>query len=163
MDWPGSIATVNQSQEGGRALTRGAFASLPADRGSLFEASSEPMQEHSPKARRHVAPVVVSILLAASLISLWLPTASPAESPGPVSHCSNARTPPEMFLAEITASRVSCRAAKRFIVALNTHRPKLKYRRTHFRGYGCRPRSEGVTARISCTRGSRVIRWLEGT
>lgn len=122
------------------------------------------MQKLMPIARRsNAAFLAASIAVAASLTLLWLPMVSSAESHGSISHCSNAHTPPDMFLAEITANRVSCRAARRFIFALNGHRPNLKRHRTHFRGYDCRPEQEGVAARIRCTRGLRTIRWLEGT
>jgi hypothetical protein len=122
------------------------------------------MRELSPiTCRSKAAFLAVSIFVTAPLTVLWLPTVSSANNYGPASHCSNAGTPEEMFLAEITARRVSCRAARRFIIALNVHRPDLKDRKTHYRGYDCRPRWEGVAARIRCTQSLRVIRWLEGT
>jgi hypothetical protein len=78
-------------------------------------------------------------------------------------HCSNAGTPDELFLAEITARGVSCAAARRFIIDINGHRLHLKYHATHYDGYACRPRQEGVAAWIRCTQRKREIRWIQGT
>jgi hypothetical protein len=78
--------------------------------------------------------------------------------------CSNAGAVGALFVAEVTARHVSCSAARRFIVSINDHRLGLKVRSTHYRGYGCHPRPVGGAGwRIRCTRGQRVIRWIEGT
>ncbi|MBS1862865.1 MAG: hypothetical protein JSS68_14270 [Actinobacteria bacterium] len=70
----------------------------------------------------------------------------------------------EFFVLDIRVRHVSCRAARRFIVAVNENRRYLKVEETHFRRYACRPYEESVPAtRITCTRGQQWIRWLTGT
>jgi hypothetical protein len=107
---------------------------------------------------------VLSIFVTAAATVLWLPTLSLATNRGQALHCSNAGTPGKFFVLDITARGVPCRAARRFIVAINKHRRELKVRKTRYRRYDCRPQQEGVAAWIiRCTRGRRLIRWLEGT
>jgi hypothetical protein len=96
-------------------------------------------------------------------MALSSPTVSVAADRAPVRHCSNANTPEELFLVEITARGVSCAVALPFIVAISEHRERLKIQNTRYAGYFCRPRSEGVAARIRCTQGRRVIAWFAGT
>jgi hypothetical protein len=107
--------------------------------------------------------LVLSIFITAAATVLWLPTLSLATNRGQVLRCSNAGTPEELFLADITTRRVSCGASRRFIVTINEHRRDLKSRKTRYRRYDCRPRQDGVAAWIRCTRGRQLIRWLEGT
>lgn len=114
--------------------------------------------------RSKFALLALSIVVTAAATVLCLPTPSLAMNRGQILHCSNTGTPEEFFVVDITARGVPCRAARRFIVAINEHRRDLKVRKTHYRGYGCRPRQDGVAAwRIRCTRGRRLIRWLAGT
>lgn len=114
--------------------------------------------------RSKSALLALSIFVTAAATVLWLPTLSLAMNRGQVLHCSNAGTPVEFFVVDITARRVPCRAARRFIVAINKHRRYLKTQKTRFRRYDCRPRQNGMGAwRIRCARGRRLIRWLEGT
>lgn len=104
------------------------------------------------------------VIVVAAIANLFaLPPLSLAANSSPVHRCSNAGTPAELFLAEISARGVSCAAAKRFIIDINGQHPDVKYRPTHYRGYTCHPRQEGVAAWIRCTRGHREIRWLQGT
>lgn len=85
-------------------------------------------------------------------------------APLPVRHCSNAGTPTDWFLANITARHVSCRAAKRFIFSLHRARPRFKAEVTHFRFYTCTPSEEGVAVWVRCVKGKgKMIRWLNGT
>jgi hypothetical protein len=87
--------------------------------------------------------------------------------PGPVAEgmtsCSNAGTPEDLFLADITTRRVSCKAARRFIVALHASWPDFKKEVTHFRGFTCSPSPEGFAVYVRCVEGRRLIRWLNGT
>jgi hypothetical protein len=84
--------------------------------------------------------------------------------PRRVRHCSNAGTPPDTFLANITTRHVSCRTARRFIVSLLRVHPDFKTEVTHFRAYTCTPSPEGVAAVwVRCVEGPRLIRWLNGT
>lgn len=96
-------------------------------------------------------------------MALSSPTLSVATDGAAVHHCSNANTPEELFLVEITARDVSCAVALRFTVAISEHRERLKIQNTRYAGYFCRPRPEGVAARIRCTQGRRVIAWFAGT
>ncbi|MBS1862864.1 MAG: hypothetical protein JSS68_14265 [Actinobacteria bacterium] len=84
--------------------------------------------------------------------------------PRQVRHCSNAGTPTEWFLADITTRHVACRAARRFIFSLHRARPRFKAEVTHFRAYTCTPSEEGVAVWVRCVNGERkMIRWLNGT
>jgi hypothetical protein len=109
---------------------------------------------------RRAAPVSISVVAA---MALSLPTLSVATDGAAVRHCSNANTPEELFLVDITARDVSCAVALRFIVAISKHRDDLKTQNTRYAGYLCRPRPEGVATWIRCTRGRRVIGWSAGT
>jgi hypothetical protein len=77
--------------------------------------------------------------------------------------CSNAGTPEDLFLADITTRRVPCKAARRFIVALHAARPDFKKEVTYFRSFTCSPSPEGVAVHVRCVEGRRLIRWLNGT
>jgi hypothetical protein len=103
----------------------------------------------------------LSVMVAAMALSL--PTLSVATDGAAVRHCSNANTPEELFLVDITARGVSCAVALQFIVAISEHRGGLKTQNTRYEGYLCHPRPEGVATRICCTRGRRVIGWSAGT
>lgn len=107
--------------------------------------------------------LALSILVIVVALQLGLPTRSLATSRDEVRHCSNAGTPEDLFLADITARGVTCPVALRFIIGINGQQHHLKYRTTHYDRYVCHPRQEGVAARIRCTRGRQEIRWLQGT
>jgi hypothetical protein len=79
-------------------------------------------------------------------------------------HCTNKGSPPDLFLADITARGVPCPAARRFIFSLARSHPTFKVEVTKFRGYVCVPTEEAVPSIwVRCTKGRRVIRWDNGT
>lgn len=68
------------------------------------------------------------------------------------------------FATDITATGVSCPAARRFVAAVSAHRATLKVHDTSYDGYHCHPRQVGAAGwAIRCSRGARVIRWSSGT
>ena len=116
------------------------------------------------------------ILVALAALSLTVPAPASASastvptsqqrSPrraGHVRHCSNAGSPNDFFLANITSRHVSCRAAMRFIIALHGARPDFKSEVTQFRSFTCTPTTEGVAVWVRCVKGRRLIRWINGT
>jgi hypothetical protein len=107
--------------------------------------------------------LTLSLSVMVTAIALSLPTLSAATNGAAVRHCSNANTPEELFLVDITARDVSCAVALRFIVAISEHQGDLKTQNTHYEGYRCHPRPEGVATQIRCTQGRRAIGWSAGT
>jgi hypothetical protein len=113
--------------------------------------------------RRRLGLLAALIFVAVSATIVSHATPSLATDASYARSCSNAGTPQELFLADITARDVSCATAIRFIVGINGQHRDLKYHSVHYRAYLCRPKPEGVAARIRCTHGRRVITWYEGT
>lgn len=118
--------------------------------------------QHRRSHRSSFSTGLAALLAAAVLALLVVPDPSMAE--GGSRHCSDKGPVGSLFVLDITAHRVSCRAARRFIVAVNDHRVMLKEQNTRYDGYFCRPRQTGAGGwTIRCARGQRAIRWSEGT
>ncbi|MBS1862811.1 MAG: hypothetical protein JSS68_13990 [Actinobacteria bacterium] len=110
--------------------------------------------------------MVLAILTVVAITYAALSPATPSLAvAGTSGHaCSSTGAVQEFFVVKISARRVSCRAARRFIVAINKDRRYLKTKETHFRRFDCQPYQAGVPDTwIRCVRGRQLIHWLQGT
>jgi hypothetical protein len=133
-----------------------------------FRAESEDValmsqpEELTRRPRGIVLVSLVVVVIACATLSPAAPSLAVAATSGHTCRSSGALH--EFFVVDITARRVSCRAARRFIVAINKDRRYLKVEETHFRRFDCRPFQASVPDTwIRCERGRRLIRWLQGT